>query len=75
MATDYVRLTSGAMEKLPVSRQAEVYDFVEFLKSRAPAKMHTLPKKKRTASVLDLIGTGASHVGDVSVNHDKYLYE
>jgi hypothetical protein len=75
MAPDYVRLTSDEMEKLPVRRQAQVYDFVEFLKGHTPLTKPSQPKKKKRVSVLELIGTGASHVGDISVNHDKYLYE
>jgi len=75
MSTNYVRLTSDAMHELPPSRQAEVYDFAKFLSSyRKNAKSAFIPKKK-TATVLDLIGTGASNVGDISVNHDKYLYD
>lgn len=60
------------MATLPTEKQAEVYDFAKFLKKNTPTR---IKKTKKKASILDLIGMGESGCSDISINHDKYLYE
>jgi cytochrome c len=72
MSYNYPKLTTSTMEKLPVDKQAEVYDFAEFLETKA--RKHQ-PHRAKKASFRDLVGLGRSGKSDISVNHDKYLYE
>jgi len=72
MSIDYLKLTKSTMEWLPPTKQAEVYDFAAFLKSKT--KNITSPKKSQK-SILDLIGIGQSDVKDAALNHDNYLYD
>jgi hypothetical protein len=68
-----VEAINFGVRELPAEMQAEVYDFVTFLKTRQnPKQSKRIVKKK---SLCDLIGIGESSVTDGSVNHDKYLYE
>ncbi|MFH0918899.1 MAG: hypothetical protein V1913_00940 [Fibrobacterota bacterium] len=71
MAANYLKMTSDTMEALPVEKQAEVYDFAAYLKT----KSKTRTMRSRKSSLLSLVGMGRSKHTDVSVNHDKYLYE
>lgn len=72
MAYNYAKLTVDTMEKLSPEKQAEVYDFVSFLEAKT--RKHRDHRAKKT-SLLELVGFGRSGKTDVSVNHDKYLYE
>jgi hypothetical protein len=68
-----MRMTIDTIATLPLEKQVEVYDFAKFLKSstnKTPAK-----KKTGKGSILNIIGLGKSGLGDLSVNHDKYLYD
>ena len=68
----YAQLVAKTMSELPITKQAEVYHFAQFIKKTLKAK---LKKNKRTnSSVFDLFGTATSNVTDASINHDKYLY-
>jgi hypothetical protein len=73
MRANYIRLTADTMENLPSEKQVEVYDFAKFLKTSSKAIAVT--KKTGKASVLDIIGIGASGAGDIALKHDTYLYE
>ena len=73
MTPNYPQLVADAVSELPVTRQAEVYHFAQFMK-----KEKTIETQKKTlssSSVFDLFGTATSKVSDASVNHDRYLYE
>jgi hypothetical protein len=71
MASDYLRMTADTLATLPLEKQEEVYDFARFLKANTT---HTATiEKKRKGSVLNIIGIGKSGVGDLALNHDKYL--
>jgi hypothetical protein len=73
MATDYMRMTIDTIATLPREKQEEVYDFVRFLKTSSDK---TAGKEKtRKGSVLNIIGLGKSGLGDLAINHDKYLYD
>jgi hypothetical protein len=73
MTPDYAQLVADTVSELPITRQAEVYHFAEFIKKEVKPAM---PKKASAEpSVFDLFGTAKSKVADASVNHDKYLYE
>jgi hypothetical protein len=73
MATDYMRMTIDTIATLPREKQEEVYDFVRFLKTSSGK---TAGKEKtRKGSVLNIIGLGKSGLGDLAINHDKYLYD
>lgn len=73
MQPDYIELITHAVEGLPREEQAEVYDFVAFLKAK---KTKTDGISKKTSSVFDLAGTGVNcKETDISINHDRYLYE
>lgn len=73
MPTDYLKSAYETMTTLPLEKQEEVYDFVNFLKM---ATVHS-PVKHRTkkGSVRNIIGLGKSGLCDISLNHDKYLYD
>lgn len=74
MTPDYSRLVADTISELPVTRQAEIYHFVQFIKKET--KIETPKKALATgSSVFDLFGTVISKVTDASVNHDRYLYE
>jgi hypothetical protein len=60
------------MEALPDRKQAEVYHFATFLKITSKGNFH---KKNKEGSVLKIIGLGKSGTRDISINHDKYLYD
>jgi hypothetical protein len=73
------------MTALPTEKQVEVYDFAKFLKKNfKPIHKNSFKKnlsnKKyiksvNKSSILDIIGIGASGCSDISLHHDKYLYE
>ena len=73
MSANYVKLTANTMTQLPEEKQLEVYDFVNFL--RTSTKMIQPKKVSKKTSLLKLIGIGSSGKTDISLNHDKYLYE
>jgi hypothetical protein len=73
MAQNYVELTAEEMKDLPRTKQAEVYDFVQFLKARKTKGRRGT--RRSNSALLNLIGMGRSDSTDVSVNHDKYLYD
>ena len=73
MAADYLRMTAETLATLPLEKQEEVYDFAKFLKTSSASA--TGRKKEKKGSVLNLIGLGKSGVGDIALNHDKYLYD
>lgn len=72
MSANYIRLTADTMETLPPQKQAEVYDFATFLRTSSKSAAR---KKSKKGSVLNLIGLGKSGLSDISINHDKYLYD
>jgi len=72
MRANYIKLTVDTMETLPADKQVEVYDFAKFLKKKTKAA--TKRNQKKT-SIFDLFGIGESGCSDISLNHDKYLYE
>lgn len=72
MPANYIQLTSDTMEMLPNQKQAEVYDFATFLKIGSKSNIR---QKNKKGSVLNLIGLGRSGTSDISINHDKYLYD
>lgn len=72
MAVDYLRMTADTLATLPLEKQEEVYDFARFLKTTA--EQAATMRKKRKGSVLNIIGLGKSGLGDMALNHDKYLY-
>ena len=71
MSQNYVQLIKTEIEALPLKKQAQVYDFAKYLKSRSRHKLHG---KKSRYSIRKLVGMCSSDVNDLSVNHDKYLY-
>jgi hypothetical protein len=73
MATDYMRMTIDTIATLPREKQEEVYDFVRFLKTSSGKT--TGKEKTRKGSILNIIGLGKSGLGDLAINHDKYLYD
>jgi hypothetical protein len=73
MAVNYVKMTADTMAKLPEQKQAEVYDFANFL--RLNSTDIAVRKSFKKASILKLVGIGASGKNDIALNHDKYLYE
>lgn len=73
MAVDYFKMTVDTLATLPIEKQEEVYDFTMFLKSIS--KQGTAKTKKRNGSILNIVGLGKSGLGDMSLNHDKYLYD
>lgn len=72
MPYNYPKLTTATMEKLPVEKQAEIYDFAAFLEKKERIRH---PQRSKKASLMDLVGLGKSGKSDISANHDKYLYE
>ena len=75
MAPNYAQLTLATMEKLPINKKAEIYDFACFLKRGTAARLRVLSGKNRKSSILAIAGIGESDVKDAAKNHDKYLYE
>lgn len=73
MAPNYSQLVANAVSELPITKQAEVYNFAKFMKKEA--KGETQKKILASPSVFNLFGTATSKVTDASVNHDRYLYE
>jgi hypothetical protein len=73
MTPNYPQLVADTISELPVTRQAEVYHFAQFMKKEN--KIEPFKKTFAGSSVFDLFGTVTSKVTDASVNHDKYLYE
>lgn len=73
MANDYLKMTIDTLAMLPREKQAEVYDFTQFLKTSS--KQSVTKAKKRNGSILNIIGLGKSGLRDISINHDKYLYD
>ncbi|MBN1604799.1 MAG: hypothetical protein JW915_24530 [Chitinispirillaceae bacterium] len=72
MTIDYLKMTIDTLAALPREKQEEVYDFTQFLKA---SSKQTIKRKKRKSSILNIIGVGKSGLGDLSLNHDKYLYD
>jgi hypothetical protein len=73
MAADYLKMTIDTLATLPMEKQQEVYDFTQFLK--ASSKQNTTKAKRHKGSILNIIGLGKSGLGDISLNHDRYLYD
>ena len=73
MVPNYPQLIAKAISELPIAKQAEVYQFAQFLKQSLKARFSKQKAEKQ--SVFDLFGTAKSDVTDASINHDKYLYE
>jgi hypothetical protein len=73
MRANYIKLTANTMETLPAEKQAEIYDFAKFVKEKT--KNSTKKSTRQNASILDIIGIGESGCSDISLNHDKYLYD
>ncbi len=73
MTPNYPQMVADTISDLPVTKQAEVYHFAEFMKNGI--KTRPSRKTQKNASVFDLFGTATSKVTDASINHDKYLYE
>ena len=73
MTPNYPQLVADTISELPITKQAEVYHFAEYMKNGLKTKHVKKPLKN--PSVFDLFGTATSKVTDASVNHDKYLYE
>ena len=73
MAVDYLKMTIDTLATLPLEKQVEVYDFTLFLK--AASKQGDAKVKRRKGSILNIVGLGKSGLGDMSLNHDKYLYD
>ena len=73
MAANFLRMTADTLATLPPKKQEEVYDFARFLKENTAQT--TIKEKKRKGSVLNIISIGKSGVGDLALNHDKYLYD
>ena len=74
MPANYVKLTADTMGVLPREKQAEVYDFAKYLRASSKA-VSANSRRRKKGSVLNLIGLGKSGVGDIALNHDKYLYD
>jgi hypothetical protein len=73
MAADFLKMTVNTLATLPLRKQEEVYDFAEFLRL---SSVRTSPRKhNRKSTVLEIIGLGKSGIGDLALNHDKYLYD
>jgi hypothetical protein len=76
MDQNYPKLVADTVSELPITRQAEVYHFAQFIKSTASQRStHTARRSVKRQSVFDLFGTVKSTVTDGSINHDKYLYD
>lgn len=73
MTPNYPQLVADTVSELPVTRQAEVYHFAQFMKKEK--KIETQKKTLTGSSVFDLFGSATSKVTDASINHDRYLYE
>jgi hypothetical protein len=73
MTPNYPQLVADTVSELPVTRQAEVYHFAQFMKKEK--KIETKKKALAGSSVFDLFGSATSKVTDASVKHDRYLYE
>jgi hypothetical protein len=73
MTPNYPQLVADTVSELPVTRQAEVYHFAQFMKKEK--KIETQKKTLTRSSVFDLFGSATSKVTDASINHDRYLYE
>jgi hypothetical protein len=75
MAPNYAQLTLATMEKLPLNKKAEIYDFACFLKRGTSVRLRPFAGKSKKASILAIAGIGESDVKDAAKNHDNYLYE
>ena len=73
MTPNYPQMVADTISDLPITKQAEVYHFAEYMKNEIKTK--TTRKTLKSTSVFDLFGTATSKVTDASINHDKYLYE
>jgi hypothetical protein len=73
MTPNFPQLVADTVSELPVTRQAEVYHFAQFMKKEK--KIETQKKTLAGSSVFDLFGSVTSKVTDASINHDRYLYE
>ena len=73
MTPNYPQMVADAISELPVTKQAEVYHFAEYM--RKESRFKTNRKTLKNASVFDLFGTATSKVTDASIHHDTYLYE
>jgi hypothetical protein len=73
MTPNYPRMVADAISELPVTKQAEVYHFVKYFKTKSKFK-HT-GKTANMYLFFDLFGSATSKVTDASINHDRYLYE
>ncbi len=75
MTPNYPKLIAEAVQALPVVEQAEVYNFAQFVRTKAVERRPSRRSARRRKSVFDLFGTAVAKVTDGSINHDKYLYE
>jgi hypothetical protein len=75
MDQNYPKLVADTVSELPITRQAEVYHFAQFIKNTSRRPSHPARRSAKRQSVFDLFGTVKSTVTDGSINHDKYLYE
>jgi hypothetical protein len=73
MTPNYPQMVADTVSELPITKQAEIYQFAKFMKSETKVKNKKKPVKN--SSVFDLFGTATSKVTDGAANHDKYLYE
>ena len=71
MKSNYAQLTAESMEELPDAKQAEVYDFVRFLRNSLP--ISRINEKKKKTAIRDILGIGKRAPRDGSINHDKYI--
>jgi hypothetical protein len=73
MTPNYPQMVADTIADFPITKQAEVFHFAEYVKNEI--KIKSIRKPLKNTSVFDLFGTATSKVTDASINHDKYLYE
>lgn len=73
MAVDYLKKTIDTLMTLPIEIQVEVHDFTLFQKSSL--SQGNMKTEQKAGSVLNIVGIGKSGLGDLSINHGKYLYD
>jgi hypothetical protein len=66
----------ATVERLPEDKAQEVLDFAQFLlhQSGSPSEDQSQGVAWENDPLWDIVGLGESGVGDVSAEHDKYLY-
>ena len=73
MSFNYLKQTQEILATLPEEKQAQVLDFASFLKEKIKSHV-SVRNKKKSGSILSLIGIGKSPMNDVALRHDFYLY-